>query len=167
MKYSIVVTKVVKSTKTFEIEAEGLDAMYKTEDADEVRNLANIEAINDDFSDAETTIEYVMGGIQEVEENPYIDQYGNPYDSESEDACWPAGGGLHKDCEFNADALYAYYTLGDRDKIEKYLRSKGFKRVVLGEHEEVWTKGNTEITYEDYDYSGSLWGYMHTELIEG
>ena len=42
MKYSIVVTKVVKSTKTFEIEAEGLDAMYKNEDADEVRNLPTL-----------------------------------------------------------------------------------------------------------------------------
>ena len=166
MKYSIVVTKVVKSTKTFEIEAEGLDAMYKTEDADEVRNLANIEAINDDFSDAETTIEYVMGGIQEVEENPYIDQYGEPYDSESGDS-WPAGGGLHKDCDYNAEALYAYYTLGDRYSISKYLRSKGFKETLHGEHEEVWVKGNTKIIYDSYDYKAHLWGYMHTELIEG
>lgn len=167
MKYRIVVTKVVKSTKTFEIEAEGLDAMYKSEDADEVRNLANIEAINDDFSDAQTTIEYVMGGIQVVEENQYIDQYGNPYDPESEDACWPAGGGLHKDCEFNADALYAYYTVGDRYKIADYLLSKGFKETLHGDDEEVWVKGNTEVTYEDYDNGGHLWGYMHTELIEG
>ena len=164
MKYSIVVTKVVKSTKTFEIEAEGLDAMYKTEDADEVRNLANIEAINDDFSDAETTIEYVMGGIQEAEENPYIDQYGEPYDSESGDS-WPAGGGLHKDCDYNAEALYAYYAVKDRDKIADYLRYKGFKRVVLGDYEEVWTKGNTEVSYESY--VDGMWGYMHTELIEG
>jgi hypothetical protein len=101
--------------------------------------------------------------IEEVPNN-YIDKYGNPYDSES-DSCWPAGGGLHKDCEFNADALYAYYTLGDRYKIAKYLRSKGFKETLHGDHEEVWVKGNTEVTYEDYDNWGHLWGYMHTELI--
>lgn len=103
--------------------------------------------------------------LEEVPNN-YIDKYGNPYDSEDEHACWPAGGGLHKDCEFNADALYAYYTLGDRDKIEEYLFSKGFLRVECYEHYEQWVKGNTEITYEDYDNSGHLWGYMHTELID-
>lgn len=163
MKYRVVVTKVVKSTKTFEVEGGELDAMYKNEDADKVRNLANIEAINDDFSDAVAATEYVIGGIQEVEENPYIDQYGNPYDWESGDS-WPAGGGLHKDCDYNAEALYAYYAVKDRDSIAEYLRSKDFLRVECREHFEQWVKGNTEITYESY--ADGMWGYMHTELID-
>jgi hypothetical protein len=113
-------------------------------------------------TEKETKYEIVADEIP----NDYIDQYGNPYDSEDEHACWPAGGGLHKDCEFNADALYAYYTLGDREKIEKYLFSKGFLRVECRENWEQWVKGNTQIDYEDYDNGGHLWGYMHTELID-
>jgi len=101
--------------------------------------------------------------IEEVPNN-YIDRYGNPYDSEDENACWPAGGGLHKDCEFNADALYAYYIVGGKSKIAKYLTSKGFVPGVQVEDYEEWVKGNTMIVFEDYDHSG-LWGYMHTELI--
>lgn len=167
MKYRIVVTKVVKSTKDFEIEAEGLDAMYKNEDADEVRNLANIEAINDDFSDAETTIEYVTGGIQEVEENPYIDQYGHPYDHESGNS-WPAGGGLHKDCDYNAEALYAYYVLKNRDAISEFLIGRGFEFMGGGREEDWWRKGNTEIYFEGYDADndGGLYGYLHTEIAD-
>lgn len=102
--------------------------------------------------------------IEEVP-NDYIDQYGNPYDSEDENACWPAGGGLHKRCEYNADALYAYYVVKDRYKIADYLLSKGFKETLHGDDEEVWVKGNTEVTYECYDKGAHLWGYMHTELI--
>lgn len=102
--------------------------------------------------------------IEEVP-NDYIDQYGNPYDCEDENACWPAGGGLHKDCEYNADALYAYYTLGDRYKIADYLLSKGFKEILHGDDEEVWVKGNTEVTYECYDKGAHHWDYMHTELV--
>lgn len=167
MKYRIVVTKVVKSTKDIEIEAEGLDVMHNSEDADVVRNLANIDVINDDFSDAETTIEYVTGGIQEVEENPYIDQYGHPYDHESGDS-WPAGGGLHKDCDYNAEALYAYYVLKNSEAIYEFLTGRGFDLVVDADNLEVWRKGNTEIYFEDYDADndGGLYGYLHTELAD-
>ena len=162
MKYRIVVTKVVKSTKDIEVEAEGLDVMHNSEDADVVRNLASIEAINDDFSDAETTIQYVMGGLQEVEENPYIDQYGEPYDFEGGDS-WPAGGGLHKDCDYNADALYAYYAVKDRDKIAAYLTAKGFTPLTQTDDYEEWLKGNTQVIYESY--VDGMWGYMHTEFV--
>lgn len=111
--------------------------------------------------------EYCVESDIHVEEVPnnYIDRHGNPYDSEDDNACWPAGGGLHKDCEFNADALYAYYAVKDRTKIADYLLSKGFKEVLHGEDEEIWVKGNTEITYECYDKGAHLWGYMHTELV--
>lgn len=163
MKYRVVVTKIVKSTKTFEIEAEGLDAMYKDEDAVKVRDLAHLEALNDDFSDAEFSTQLVIGGIQEVEENPYIDQYGKPYDSECGDS-WPAGGGLHKDCDYNAEALYAYYTVKNRDDIYNYLKKRGFRLVSWSDYCNVFVKGNTEVWYESYE--DGMWGYMHTELVE-
>lgn len=102
--------------------------------------------------------------IEEVPNN-YIDRYGNPYDYEDPNACWPAGGGLHKDCEFNADALYAYYVAQSREKIAEYLTSKGFRRD-FRERLEVWVKGNTKVTFEGYDDDAHLWGYMHTELID-
>lgn len=92
--------------------------------------------------------------------NPYIDEKGNPYTDES----WPAGGGLHRDCEFNADALYAYYMVGDRYKIADYLNSKHFIRIKCWNDREEWIKGNTKIIYEGY--ANGLWGYMHTELIK-
>ena len=101
--------------------------------------------------------------IEEVPNN-YIDKYGNPYDSES-DSCWPAGGGLHKDCEFNADALYAYYVVKSREKIKEYLTSKGFELLLEMKDFQEWAKGNTRITFEDYDNSGQLFGYLHTELV--
>jgi hypothetical protein len=28
-----------------------------------------------------------------------------------------------------------------------------------------WAKGNTRITFEDYDNGGQLFGYLHTELV--
>ena len=102
---------------------------------------------------------------QPEEENNYIDRDGFPYDSEGEH-CWPAGGGLHKDCEFNADALYAYYVMASRGKITAYLTSKGFTPGCQTEHYEEWTKGNTEIVFECYDNGAHLWGYVHTELLE-
>ena len=117
------------------------------------------DTFSEDFSD------YSVSACEE-EENDYIDRYGNPYDCEDENACWPAGGGLHKDCEYNADALYAYYTIGNRYKIADYLLSKGFKETLHGADEEIWQKGNTEVTYESYDTGAHLWGYMHTEAIE-
>ena len=154
--FTVTIDRTVKQVRTITIKAENEHQAY-----DAAIDIA-VDNEGWDGKDYDTAYEIKM---EEVPNN-YIDKYGNPYDSES-DSCWPAGGGLHKDCEFNADALYAYYTLGDRYEIEKYLRRKGFKRVVFDEHEEVWTKGNTEVTYEDYDNGGHLWGYMHTELIEG
>jgi len=97
--------------------------------------------------------------------NPYIDRDGFPYDSEGEH-CWPAGGGLHKDCEFNADALYAYYVMASRENITAYLTSKGFNPWMQATHYEEWVKGNTKIVFEEYDHTGHLFGYMHTELLE-
>lgn len=101
---------------------------------------------------------------QPEEENNYIDRDGFPYDSEGEH-CWPAGGGLHKDCEFNADALYAFYIMKSRGKITAYLTSKGFTPGCQADHYEEWTKGNTEIVFECYDNGAGLWGYVHTELL--
>ena len=153
MKYRISVTKVIEATKTFEIEAD---------DELTVSDLANVEAVNADFSSAEDVkTKYFIGKPEKVE-NPYIDQYGNPYDWESGDS-WPAGGGLHKDCDYNADALYAYYAVKDREKIWDYLEKKGFSEVLHGSDEEIWVKGNTKVTYESY--VDGMWGYMHTELF--
>ena len=152
--FKIDVTRTAFATKTYEVKAESeITAKWKA------CKMAQNDTFSEDFSD------YSVSACEE-EENDYIDQYGNPYDSEDDKACWPAGGGLHKDCEFNADALYAYYTIGDRYKIADYLRSKGFKETLHGADEEVWVKGNTEVTYENYDKVAHLWGYMHTELID-
>ena len=102
---------------------------------------------------------------QPEEENKYVDREGFPYDSEGEH-CWPAGGGLHKDCEFNADALYAFYTAKSRDKIFAYLTKRGFLLAWWGDDTEVWVNGNTEITFECYDKGADLWAYVHTELLD-
>ena len=96
-------------------------------------------------------------------ENPYIDQYGEPYDAEGSDRSWPAGGGLHKDCNYNAEALYAYYTIKDRDKIAEYLIKKEFVALSLCDGFEEWMKGNTKIEFESY--ADGKWGYVHTELM--
>lgn len=157
--FNVTIDRTVKQLRTIKIKAETEEQAY---------NAATDIAVEDegwDGKEYDTTYKIDKIDLEEVPNN-YIDEYGNPYDSEDENACWPAGGGLHKDCEFNADALYAYYVVKDRYKIAKYLRSKGFKETSHGDHEEVWVKGNTEVTYEDYDNWGHLWGYMHTELIE-
>ena len=153
--FTVTIDRTVKQLRTVTIKAESEEQAYEA-----AMDIA-VEDEGWDGKEYDTTYNINM---EEVPNN-YIDQYGNPYDSEDEHACWPAGGGLHKDCEFNADALYAYYTLGDRYKIADYLLSKGFKETLHGDDEEVWVKGNTEVTYEDYDNGGHLWGYMHTELI--
>lgn len=153
--YSVEVVRTSYSSKTFKI---------KADNEAEAKEVALSCAYDTDFSGSEYDCDYEVLTPNEIPNN-YIDRHGNPYDSEDEDACWPAGGGLHKDCEFNADALYAYYTIGDRYKIADYLLSKGFKETLHGDDEEVWEKGNTEVTYEDYDNGAHLWGYMHTELI--
>ena len=153
--FTVTIDRTVKQLRTITIKAESEEQAYEA-----AMDIA-VEDEGWDGKEYDTTYNINM---EEVPNN-YIDQYGNPYDSEDDKACWPAGGGLHKDCEFNADALYAYYTLGDRYKIADYLLSKGFKETLHGDDEEVWVKGNTEVTYEDYDNGGHLWGYMHTELI--
>lgn len=153
--YSVEVVRTSYCSKTFKIMADN---------EAEAEAVALSCAYDTDFSGSEYDCDYEVLVPNEIPNN-YIDRYGNPYDSENEDACWPAGGGLHKDCEFNADALYAYYTIGDRYKIADYLLSKGFKETLHGDDEEVWEKGNTRVTYESYDNGAHLWGYMHTELI--
>ena len=153
--FTVTIDRTVKQLRTVTIKAESEEQAYEA-----AMDIA-VEDEGWDGKEYDTTYNINM---EEVPNN-YIDQYGNPYDSEDDKACWPAGGGLHKDCEFNADALYAYYTIGDRYKIADYLLSKGFKETLHGDDEEVWVKGNTEVTYEDYDNGGHLWGYMHTELI--
>ena len=98
--------------------------------------------------------------------NPYIDQDGEVWDGESDDHCWPAGGGLHKDCDYNAEALYAYYTIKNGVGIDAYLTKRGFEHTlcdVMGR--DVWRKGNTEIDFDAYDYDAHMYGYVHTELI--
>lgn len=161
MKYRVAVKKVVEAVKSFEIECRSLDAMHNSEDAEFVRNLANVQAINDDFADAVmTNTKFIIGNIYAVEENPYIDQYGQPY---VEDESMPAGGGLHKDCDYNAEALYAFNVLKDRRKIEAYLSKRNFHRDYHGDDMEIWYKGNTEVTFESY--IGGMWGYLHTEPV--
>lgn len=152
--FRIDVTRTAFATKTYEVKAESeITAKWKA-----CKMAENDKHLTTDFSD------YSVSACEE-EENDYIDQYGNPYDSEDENACWPAGGGLHKDCEFNADALYAYYVVKSREKITEYLTAKGFARIMWHPREEIWKKGNTRVIFEVYDKSGQMWGYMHTELI--
>lgn len=153
--FTVTIDRAVYQSRTLTIKAESKE---------QARTIArDIADKNDGWEGNEHCIEFDID-IEEVP-NDYIDRYGNPYDSEDENACWPAGGGLHKDCEFNADALYAYYIVGGKNKIAKYLTSKGFTPYTQVEDYEEWVKGNTMIVFEDCDHSG-LWGYMHTELIK-
>lgn len=154
--YTVTIDRTVLSVRTFTV---------KAENEVQARNAAiDIASENEDGWDGtEYETKYNIN-IEEVP-NPYIDRYGNPYDPESEDACWPAGGGLHKGCEFNADALYAYYVVKDRGEIFNYLFGKGFELTNYHEDYEEWRKGNTIVVYEDYDKGAHLWGYMHTEIV--
>ena len=153
--FTVTIDRTVKQLRTLTIKAETKEQAY---------DAAMDIAVEDEGWDGKEYDANYEINIEEVPNN-YIDQYGNPYDSEDEHACWPAGGGLHKDCEFNADALYAYYTVSNRYKIADYLLSKGFKETLHGDDEEVWVKGNTQVTYECYDKGAHPWGYMHTELV--
>lgn len=151
--FRIDVTRTAFATKTYEVKAESeIAAKWKA------CKMAENDTFSEDCSD------YSVSACEEVVNN-YIDQYGNPYDSEDDKACWPAGGGLHKDCEFNADALYAYYVVESREEIAEYLTSKGFARIMWHPDEEIWTKGNTRVIFENYAKPAKMWGYMHTELI--
>ena len=147
--FTITIDRTVKQLRTLTIKAESKEQAYDA--------AMDIAAENEGWDGKEYDTNYEIN-IEEVLNN-YIDRDGNPYTDES----WPAGGGLHKDCEFNADALYAYYTMGNRYKIAYYLLSKGFKEILHGDDREEWVKGNTKIIYEGYGMG--LWGYMHTELI--
>ena len=152
--YSVYVERVVKTGKTFQVEAEN---PFEAEDI--VRSAAK-----DGMEGADVVEDtFALGDAVCMNDTDYIDQYGNPYNSEDDKACWPAGGGLHKDCDYNADALYAYYVVKDRWKIWDYLEKRGFSEVLHGSDEETWVKGNTRITYESY--IDGMWGYMHTELV--
>lgn len=155
--FKVTITRIQYCERTITVKAENeaearMDGMNFAADSE-----------NGDWHGTETETKYEI--VADEIPNDYIDKHGNPYDSEDDNACWPAGGGLHKDCEFNADALYAYYVVKNRYKIADYLRSKGFKEKFHLDDEEIWVKGNTEVTYECYDKGAHLWGYMHTELI--
>ena len=153
--FSVTIDRVVRQVRTLTIKAENED-MARTVAMDTANE-------NEGWEGKEYNVESSIH-IEEVPNN-YIDRFGNPYDPENPVTCWPAGGGLHKDCEYNADALYAYYVVKNRDNIADYLLSKGFKETLHGADEEIWQKGNTEVTYESYDKGAHLWGYMHTELV--
>ena len=155
-KYNVEVVRTSYASKTFEVSAEN---------EEEAKRQAVDMAMDTDYSGSEYDCEYNANAPQEIR-NDYIDIYGNPYNSEDQNACFPVGGGLHKDCEFNADALYAYYIVKDRYKIaEEYLPSKGFHRVKCGNDVEVWIKGNTKVTYENYNFDLNAWVCMHTEKV--
>ena len=157
-KYSVEVVRTSYCSKSFEIEAEN---------AEEARKAASEMAYDTDFSGSEFDCEYQVNDPMEIKEkNYYIDRNGEPYDPEDDEHCWPAGGGLHRDCEFNADALYAYYVMKDREKVFNYLSNKCFNLVKWAPNFEVWKKGNTKILFECYNNGAHLWGYMHTELIK-
>lgn len=136
----------------------------KAENEEQARAIAKDTA---DKNEGWEGKEYCVETSTHIEEvpNDYIDRYGNPYDCEDPNACWPAGGGLHKDCEFNADALYAYYVVKSREKIAEYLTAKGFLLLKINNDFEQWVKGNTQVEFEDYDHGAHLWGYMHTEKV--
>ena len=153
--FSVTIDRVIRQVRTLTIKAENEDMARAA-----AMDTANE---NEGWEGKEYSVE-ISTHIEEVP-NEYIDRYGNPYDCEDPNACWPAGGGLHKDCEFNADALYAYYVVKSREKIAEYLTSKGFLLIKINSDFEQWVKGNTQIEFEDYDNIAHLWGYMHTELV--
>lgn len=154
-KYNVEVVRVSYASKTFEVSAEN---------EKEAKSKAVDMAVETDYSGSEYDCNYSVNAPQEIR-NDYIDRYGNPYDANDPNACFPIGGGLHKDCEYNADALYAYYVVKDRFKIADYLASKGFRCTEHGIGLEVWIKGNTKVTYENYNFDANVWVRMHTEKV--
>lgn len=150
--YSVYVERVIKTGKTFEVEAEN---PFEAEDI--VRSAAKDGGMEDADIVEDT---FALSDALCMNDTDYIDQYGNPY---VEGQSYPAGGGLHKACDYNADALYAFNVLRDRYKIADYLLSRGFKEVLHGDGAEVWVKGNTKVVFEDY--ADGMWGYMHTAFI--
>ena len=103
-------------------------------------------------------------GYQENDDDKYlINQYGQPYD---ENNSLPAGGGLDKRCDYNADALYAFNCIKGDDEIVAYLTKRGFVPGVQGMDYVEWFKGNTKIVYEHYNRSQGLYCYMYTEFVK-
>ena len=153
-KFSVTIDRTVHQARTLTIKAENEEQAYDA--------AVDISAEDDGWDGTECDTTYEIK-LEEVP-NDYIDREGNPYDADDDEHCWPAGGGLHKDCEYNADALYAYYVVKDRDKIFAYLTNKCFWLEDCQRAFEVWRKGNTKIVFENYDTRAGLWGYMHTEL---
>ena len=144
MKYSIEVTKMTEVTEIVTVNADS---------EEEAKTLAIKKA---HFARAGGRVSYSAKSYD------YVDQYGNPY---KPDESYPVGGGLHKDCEFNADAIVAYDLIRSREKIIEYLASKGFFPDCQSENYEEWRKGNTCIIFEEYDAAADQWAYLHTELV--
>lgn len=153
-RFSVVVDRTKKSTITIEVEAES---------AREASETAVMLAHSNPEAFGEDKVEFHAHDVEEVV-NPYIDQFGNPYECEGNS--WPAGGGLHKDCDYNAEALYCFYTLKNREAITAFLTKRGFTPGCQDKDYEEWYKGNTKIIFECYDpkNQGGLWGYVCTEL---
>ena len=103
----------------------------------------------------------IKGKLEENNEPEYIDENGHPY---VEGESWPAGGGFCKDCDFNAEALYAFKVIKERDAITKYLTKHGGVPGVQSDAFEEWFIGNTRIIFESY--VSDMWGYVHTELLD-
>ena len=83
-KFSVSIFRTVRQLRTLTINAE-------TEE--QAREFA-IEIVTEkdggwEGKDYDAKYEVQTEEIQ----NDFIDRYGNPYDPESDDACWPAGGG--------------------------------------------------------------------------
>lgn len=151
MKYSVEITRHSFSTREFIVEA--------TDEA-EARTLATDIAANEDFN-PEDCADYTINSI--VPANKYlVDGAGNPY---IENESFPPGGGLDKRCRYNADALYAFNVVKDRDKIYDYMKERNYHACISLYHH-FYEKGNTKIVFEVYDEKAKHWAYVHTELIE-
>lgn len=153
MKYIIEVTRTVESFKAYTITADS---------EEQAREKALKMAVNDNLSETEENYTAICAEVLK----DYVDWQGCPYDPDDENHCWPAGGGLRKECDYNAEALVAFYVMGSREKIATYLTNYGFTPLTQAENYEEWAKGNTLIVFEEYDASDmELWAYVHTELL--
>ena len=152
MKYTIEVTHTVETVKVYDITADS---------EEQAREEALKMAVGDDLCQTKENYSAVCVEVS----NDYVDSQGYPYDPDDENHCWPAGGGLRKECDYNAEALVAFYVMGSREKIATYLTKNGFTPLTQAEHYEEWAKGNTLIVFEEYDSSEPYWAYVHTELI--
>lgn len=144
MKFSIEVTKMTEVTEIVTVNA----------DTEEEAKVLAIKKAH--FTRAGGCVSYSAKSYD------YVDQNGNPY---IPDESYPVGGGLHRDCEFNADAIVAYNYMLSRERVTEYLTSKGFFPGCQSENYEEWLKGNTCIIFEEYDAVAGQWAYLHTELV--